>query len=61
MTRIARVKIPHFFTDLKVEPTTTGARLVIGDTHVPLSRTLAVALADALVDAAEQTTPDPQG
>lgn len=53
MTRISRVKIPATFADLKVEATPDGARIIIGTTHVHLKRALAVAVADALIDATE--------
>ena len=53
MSRIARIRIPAYFTELKVEPTPDGARIVVGTTHVHLKRDLAIAVADALIDATE--------
>lgn len=51
--RVLRARIPARHRSVLVEGSRTGVRLTIGDLHLPLSKRHALALADALVDAAE--------
>ena len=54
MTKIARIHVPDFYADLKVEKQNRWVVLRIGDIKVPLSPDNAYRLADEIIDHLER-------